>query len=157
MGYAVQVAFYSWLGLRSCYVPKNCGPLLSFGKMASTDASLLHPCSVQLKRDGGFSEMQEQVIIKKERMKQELFHLVLFPKFPTNLRNKSEGMQGTIRPSIVNYLISEWQSASSNACALSWCTRAVNFHRADCCKGCSSWVDHIFMLTAVSFPPYLPL
>lgn len=51
----------------------------------------------------GFSEMQDQV--KKEWIKQELFHLVLFPQFPTNLRNKSEVMQGTIKPSIVNYLI----------------------------------------------------
>lgn len=58
-------------------------------------------------------------MIKKEWIKQELFHLALFPKFPTSLRNKSESMQGTIRPSIVNYLISEWQSVSSNACALS--------------------------------------
>lgn len=31
------------------------------------------------KRWGGFSEMQDQVMIKKEWIKQELFHLVLFP------------------------------------------------------------------------------
>ena len=69
-------------------------------KRSLTAASLLHPRLMQLRGDGGFSEMQNHVIIKKEQIKEELFYSLLVPKSPTNPMNKSEVIHGNISPSI---------------------------------------------------------
>ena len=68
-------------------------PFVCFStKWSQTDTSLLHPRSGQLRRDRGFSEMQEHAIVKKGWIKEDLFHLILVPKFPTSLTNKSEAI-----------------------------------------------------------------